>query len=74
MYFLANLVASKQARVSFPSTLVLAIPVEMDLGMIPSEAYWSTVGVDIAYLLLRHIKRVCDFRVAAKLSATAKSP
>jgi len=39
MYFLAYLVAKRQARASFPSTLELAIPMEIALGIIPSEAY-----------------------------------
>jgi hypothetical protein len=57
-----------------PSTLALAIPIEMALGMIPSDAYWSTVGVEIAYLLFLHKKRVWHFKVAAKFKATGKSP
>jgi hypothetical protein len=46
----------------------------MALGMIPSDAYWSTVGVEIAYLLFLHKKRVWHFKVAAKFKATGKSP
>jgi hypothetical protein len=41
IYYLANLVASKQANVSLPSTLVLAIPRDIALGIIPSDTYWS---------------------------------
>lgn len=57
-----------------PSTLVLAIPVEIALGIIPSEAYWSATGVEIAYLLFLHKNRVWDLRVAAKFKAVGKSP
>lgn len=64
----------KQAKASLPSTLVLAIPIEIALGMIPSEAYWSAVGVEIAYLLFLHKNKVWHLRVAAKLRAVGKSP
>lgn len=74
IYYLANLVASKQANVSLPSTLVLAIPRDIALGIIPSDTYWSQVGVEIAYLLFLHMKSVWHLRVAAKLRATGKSP
>jgi len=39
IYSLAYFVAERHARVSFPSTLVLAIPNEIALGMMPSDAY-----------------------------------
>lgn len=74
IYSLAYFVAERHARVSFPSTLVLAIPNEIALGMMPSDAYWSYVGVEMAYLLFRHKNKVWHFKVAAKLSATGKSP
>jgi hypothetical protein len=74
IYSRALLVASQHAKASLPSTLVLAIPIEIALGMIPSEAYWSSVGVEMAYLLFLQRKRVWHLRVAAKLRATAKSP
>lgn len=74
IYYLANFVAYKQAKASFPSTLNPAIPEDNTRGIIPSDAYWSSTGVDIAYLLLRHINKVCDFKVAAKFTATPKSP
>jgi hypothetical protein len=74
MYSLANLVASRQANASLPSTLVLAIPNEIALGITPSEMYCSEVGVEIAYLLLRSKNRVWHLKVAAKLSAVGKSP
>lgn len=74
IYYLANLVAVKHARVSLPSTLVLAIPMAIALGTIPSDAYWSYVGVEIAYLLFLHKKRVWHLRVAAKFNAVGKSP
>lgn len=66
--------AVKQANVSFPSTLVLAIPIDIARGMIPSEAYWSWVGVEIAYLLFLQRNKVWHFNVAAKFSAVGKSP
>lgn len=66
--------ASKQAKASFPSTLVLAIPVPIALGMTPSETYWSSVGVEIAYLLFRQINNVWELRVAAKFKPVGKSP
>ncbi len=50
------------------------MPMEMALGMIPSDAYWSTVGVEMAYLLFLQRNKVWHFKVAAKLSATGKSP
>ena len=59
---------------SFPSTLVLAIPKEIALGTIPSDTYWSDEGVEIAYLLFLHKNKVWHFNVAAKLRATGKSP
>lgn len=62
------------ANVSFPSTRVLAMPIDIARGMIPSEAYWSATGVEIAYLLFRQRKRVWALRVAAKLRAVKKSP
>ena len=74
MYFLAYLVASRHATASFPSTLILAIPIDMALGITPSEAYWSAVGVEIAYLLFLQMNRVWLFRVAAKFKAVGKSP
>jgi hypothetical protein len=42
--------------------------------MIPSEAYWSDDGVEIAYLLFLQKKSVCDFKVAAKFNEVGKSP
>jgi len=74
MYYLALRVTYKQAKASLPSTLVEAIPIEIALGMIPSEAYWSVVGVDMAYLLFLHKNKVWHFNVAAKFNATGKSP
>jgi len=74
MYYLARLVTYKHANASLPSTLVEAIPIEIARGMIPSEAYWSLVGVEMAYLLFLHKKRVWHLRVAAKFNATGKSP
>lgn len=47
---------------------------EMALGIIPSEAYWSSVGVEMAYLLFLHKNRVWHFKVAAKFKAVGKSP
>ena len=58
MYSLAYLVAARHAKVSLPSTLVLASPKEIALGTIPSDAYWSAVGVEIAYLLFLHKNNV----------------
>jgi len=46
----------------------------MTLGMIPSDAYWSAVGVEMAYLLFLQRNNVWHLRVAAKLRATGKSP
>jgi hypothetical protein len=46
----------------------------MALETIPSDAYWSLAGVEIAYLLFLQRNRVWHFNVAAKLSATGKSP
>lgn len=54
MYYRAFLVTSRTANASLPSTLVLAIPKEMALGITPSEAYCYEVGVEIANLLFLH--------------------
>lgn len=74
MYYLARLVTSNTANASLPSTRVLAIPIDIARGITPSDAYWSYVGVDIAYLLLRNKNNVWHFNVAAKFNATGKSP
>lgn len=66
--------AYKTATASFPSTRVVAIPKDIALGAIPSETYWSSTGVEIAYLLFLHKKRVWERRVAAKFKAVGKSP
>ncbi len=74
IYFLAFLVAYKTAKASLPSTLVLAIPKAIALGIIPSEAYWSEAGVEIAYLLFLQKNNVWHLSVAAKFKAVGKSP
>ena len=45
---LAASVALYTANMSFPSTLITGIPYPIPLDAIPSPAYWSRVGVDIA--------------------------
>ena len=74
MYYLALLVAYSTATASFPSTLLVAMPNETALGATPSETYWSSTGVEIAYLLFLHKNRVWQRRVAAKFKAVGKSP
>lgn len=66
--------AERTARASLPSTLEDAIPKEMALGITPSETYWSSAGVEMAYLLFLKRKRVWHRRVAAKFKAVGKSP
>jgi hypothetical protein len=39
IYSLARLVTYKQANASLPSTRVDAIPIDIALGIIPSDAY-----------------------------------
>lgn len=58
IYSRAYFVTANTANASLPSTRVLAIPIDIARGITPSDAYWSYVGVDIAYLLLRNKNNV----------------
>ena len=62
-------VTSRMAKMSFPSTRTVSMPYPIPRLAMPSPRYCSRVGVEMAYPLLRQMKRTGQERVAAMLSA-----
>lgn len=65
----ASLVACLTANISLPSTRMVSMPYPTPRLAMPSPRYCSSVGVEIAYPLLRQMNTTGHDRVAAILSA-----